>query len=538
MKHYLQIWPLCACVVSCAVAAVPESVAGYALHVDFSRAQSCVADLHQQPGSLWGEVPMTALQLVFPASGQNAYSAAHPHNDAQTRWPDIAVSYAAAPAENKAYVQLRNPDFEALVVLLFADAASGTATAMLSEDGTTTHYRNLSFRLDKAERGTAFIGMPQPGAEAASDARWEAELDDFIAELNAANVKSATDKLYRKRLQTLLPLIRQTRDASITTPETKGNTALHYACALSHVQLVQWLIDHGADLEARTNKGATVDACISGKHAKQIRQMLLGARAARDSKAALAVTDEPAASSAAAWLEAAFTCRDVDSVHAVIPDPDEEALHAAETVFHFVQSQQRLPQGVQEHSRVGQLLMLALKAQLSAEQFKTQLLRELKQERERKLDSLMEAASVFADAQLCIPDIADDVTEIVVMFDPTGHAAPEAYVARRKVKRTMAPYTLNLHFCGRVSTQYGAEASVLLGAEFARVAIAEPDAHFDADMARHFGKHCRLVSYLYQSRSLDLYYTPDGEIDASRTPARQVPQSPLVFPIRFRVTPR
>ena len=525
MKSYLQVFPLCVCVVSCAVAAVPESVAGYTLRVDFSRAESCVADAGQQPGSLWGAVPMTPLQLVFPAAGRNEFRAAHPHNDAQNHWPDIAVSYVAARAENRAYIKLQNADFESLLVLVFADAESGTATAVLNENGLSTHYRNLSFRLVRGGGAEAPIRMPQPDA-----------LSEMIEELAAANVQSATDKLYRKRLLMLLPMIQQRQDANLTTPETKGNTALHYACGLSHVQLVQWLIDHGADLEARTDKGATVDACVGGKNAAKIKEMLRLARAERESRAALAVTDEADAAAAAAWLEAAFTCQDIDSVHALIPEPDEEAKLAAESLYHFVTSQQRLPKGVQESTYLGELLRRALNdAPLSPAQFETMVLSELKTARECKLDSLQEAASFFADTQLSIPDIADDVTEVVVSFSPILNAPPEVRVERRKVKRTMPPYTLHLHFCGRVSTQNGAEATLLLGPEYAHVAIAEPEARFDADLARHFGKHCRFVSYLSQSASLDLYYTPDGEIDTTRTPAQQVPQSPHVFSVYFRV---
>ncbi|MBR7108919.1 MAG: ankyrin repeat domain-containing protein, partial [Akkermansia sp.] len=55
-------------------------------------------------------------------------------------------------------------------------------------------------------------------------------------------------------------------------------TALHNACGLSHTEIVCWLIEHGADLEAKTAKGATVDDCVGGANAKSIRKLLQNAR--------------------------------------------------------------------------------------------------------------------------------------------------------------------------------------------------------------------------------------------------------------------
>ena len=57
-----------------------------------------------------------------------------------------------------------------------------------------------------------------------------------------------------------------------------GTTALHNACGLSHVEIVQWLVNHGADLDAKTAKGAGVDDCVGGPNAKAIRAILRKAR--------------------------------------------------------------------------------------------------------------------------------------------------------------------------------------------------------------------------------------------------------------------
>jgi hypothetical protein len=44
---------------------------------------------------------------------------------------------------------------------------------------------------------------------------------------------------------------------------------------------VQWLVDQGADLNAKTAKGASVDDCVGGANAKQIRTILRKKRASR-----------------------------------------------------------------------------------------------------------------------------------------------------------------------------------------------------------------------------------------------------------------
>ena len=50
----------------------------------------------------------------------------------------------------------------------------------------------------------------------------------------------------------------------LTLPETKGNTALHYACGMGNLRLVRWLVSHGANTQARTNKGKSPWECASG----------------------------------------------------------------------------------------------------------------------------------------------------------------------------------------------------------------------------------------------------------------------------------
>ena len=103
-------------------------------------------------------------------------------------------------------------------------------------------------------------------------------LDDgltrMVEKVKGEEGTSASEKLYRKRLLTLLPLIRQSGNVNLTTPETKGNTALHYACSLGEVGLVECLLKLGADPNARTDKGATPLHCAGGKDALRIQSVL------------------------------------------------------------------------------------------------------------------------------------------------------------------------------------------------------------------------------------------------------------------------
>lgn len=91
----------------------------------------------------------------------------------------------------------------------------------------------------------------------------DAELASILEELQQVHYTDNTAKLYQQRLLMLLPMLKQGANVNITPPVTKGNTALHYACGLCNVRLVDWLLRHGANPNARTNKGATPMQCVT-----------------------------------------------------------------------------------------------------------------------------------------------------------------------------------------------------------------------------------------------------------------------------------
>ena len=113
----------------------PPSAAGYGICVDLFQAQQCTSDMYQEPTGYWFDMPRTPLRLEFPLSGSNAYTAPHPHNNTDNKWPDIKVSYSPNADSGEAYVKVENPSFSALLVLKFTESAAGTAQVYLHEDG-------------------------------------------------------------------------------------------------------------------------------------------------------------------------------------------------------------------------------------------------------------------------------------------------------------------------------------------------------------------------------------------------------------------
>ena len=108
------------------------------------------------------------------------------------------------------------------------------------------------------------------------------DLQPMIDRMAALRCREATSALYQKRLLTLLPMIRDGADVDVTLPETKGNTALHYACGIGSWSITQWLVEHGANVNAMTDKGATPLDCVGDDNAQRIRALLISRGARRN----------------------------------------------------------------------------------------------------------------------------------------------------------------------------------------------------------------------------------------------------------------
>lgn len=112
---------------------------------------------------------------------------------------------------------------------------------------------------------------PSGGAERAY---FQQKLGFKIIEIEKMRPRDSLSRLYRQRLLALLPLVHQGDDVNITLPETKGNTPLHYACALGDAELVEILLDWGADPTAVTDKGKTPMDCVGNDEAGNVRKLL------------------------------------------------------------------------------------------------------------------------------------------------------------------------------------------------------------------------------------------------------------------------
>lgn len=110
------------------------------------------------------------------------------------------------------------------------------------------------------------------------------DLDPMIARMAALRCREAESRLYQTRLLTLLPLIRNGAHVDITLPETKGNTALHYSCAIGSWSITEWLVLHGANVNALTDKGKTPLDCVGSDNAQRIRSLLISRGAKRSSE--------------------------------------------------------------------------------------------------------------------------------------------------------------------------------------------------------------------------------------------------------------
>jgi len=59
---------------------------------------------------------------------------------------------------------------------------------------------------------------------------------------------------------------------------------LHYACGIGSWSITQWLVRHGANVNARTDRGKTPLDCVGDDNAKRIRQLLISHGAKKSSE--------------------------------------------------------------------------------------------------------------------------------------------------------------------------------------------------------------------------------------------------------------
>lgn len=268
---------------------IPGTLVGTCLEVDLNPVQVCESEGKEPPGTEWEQRRLSPFIICFTEESGNSFTTMHPANRtrigtplAAIQIPDICVSYSPfTNGESKGVVQLEHDDFFIQITLTFHKQDKngmyhGSAEVEERAAGTTTYYRGARFYTRKIQEMDYPLTLPEDRTEEGLSEEAQSELQRILEGLKQTSQQKATTTLYRKRLLMLLPLILERGDVNLTTPATKGNTALHYACALGHTELVRLLVQAGADTEARTDKGALPADCVSGSDSSIILSILQG----------------------------------------------------------------------------------------------------------------------------------------------------------------------------------------------------------------------------------------------------------------------
>ncbi len=354
----------------------PADIANKTVRIDMENAQVARSDMYQDAALPWYLLNnITDFIIDFPASRQFTTTTSYIGRLSN----EVNVSYSPDTENSKGYVKVECHDFQVLVVLTYTGPSSGTATITWHQAGDTRHFRNTTFTLQDDADAASCVKLPEEIIFHDPEI-WDDGLQEILSEIERAQYRSATDKLYQQRLSSLLPLIMMTRDVSFTNPDYKGNTALHYACGLSHTRLVQWLVEHGADLEARTDRGASVDACIGGRNAGQIRTILQEARAWRDRPYSDSSVSLKAARKAARWLETEFSGSRMTSPEYSIPTDTAYAEECARLIYRSTKAGNGPSAlGMDLTENPGILLTRVQNGRVSEDMFTQWVLRELRQ---------------------------------------------------------------------------------------------------------------------------------------------------------------
>lgn len=251
----------------------PASLAGKQVYINLVGAQEATADMSEAPSD-WYESHSTPMVLCFPTGAENCYRYQLYESTPDSPWPPVQVIYT--PQDSA--ISIIGNDMTVEVNLTFSSASEGKADIAWHEEGSSRYVRGASFLITNHASTKAVLTMPQAAAEDGAIQSVDDGLRELVLQLEQRTYKSSVERLYQKRLLTLLPQIMEGGDVNSVLSNANGTTALHNACGLSCVEIVQWLVDHGADVNAKTAKGASVDDCVGGPNAKAIRAILRKAR--------------------------------------------------------------------------------------------------------------------------------------------------------------------------------------------------------------------------------------------------------------------
>ena len=259
-------------------AQAPVQLGGMVLEVNFNGAMACIAIGDEV--SNWKPAVATPLVIQFPAEEGTCFHIQldEPQPGEEDLGQSNKVSYA--PQGEIAVVQVEGYMRHLVLTLNFETPVKGQAALSwrgMDESGWLARGATFRLRPAKNKEGRVVLPTREEDEEGALQTLDDG-LGELVRELEKREYPTAVERLYRKRLLTLLPHIMEGAPIDHTISDSNGTTALHNACGLSHVEIVQWLVDHGANLNARTAKGASVDDCVGGPNASAIRAILQKAR--------------------------------------------------------------------------------------------------------------------------------------------------------------------------------------------------------------------------------------------------------------------
>jgi len=252
---------------------VPRTLAGKKVVIDFKGAiEKHFSRENENPA--WQPSISSPIVIQFPAT-EDSYQVPAVIELGNLP-PEIYANYTVSyePIGTAACIEIRGPVIF-IIELDFANSESGIAHVEANlREGYGWEAKGAVFAILPSTPQTGDIELPDLKIPAEDDT----ELENLIDELSRRQYTTAVEKLYQRRVLSALQSIREGADVNMIIPNANGTTALHNACGLSHTEIVCWLIEHGADLEAKTAKGATVDDCVGGANAKSIRKLLKKAR--------------------------------------------------------------------------------------------------------------------------------------------------------------------------------------------------------------------------------------------------------------------
>lgn len=257
-------------------APAPISLDGKLVVLNFYSAEESRAEWGEQP-EVWNKLAASPMALQFPINSNNTYSYQLYESTPDSPWPPVKVTYD--PSEG--CIHITGNDMHVRVVLSFLSATKGTASIEWHDEGGSWYVRHADFAVSPSSSTAGLVTMPQVEETDGAIQSVDDGLGELVRELENRKYKTAVERLYQKRLLTLLPQIMEGGDINNVLSNANGTTALHNACGLSHVEIVRWLVEHGANLNAKTAKGASVDDCVGGPNAKAIRNILNKARRER-----------------------------------------------------------------------------------------------------------------------------------------------------------------------------------------------------------------------------------------------------------------